>query len=199
MTEDEIALIKRRGAVVIRNVVDQKLASEWEEELRQYVKENGIGGLPKVDPSIRCDIAGHSHFLIHRKSQMFSKPGTFSSLCGIFHSSSYFNSWGKPQVLARSHPSVLETQRFFNSLWHTSSDSAPISLSTQLTYADRFRIRRAGDEAWGIRHAHIDSPSMERWRDRNYRKTFDKIMKGSWREYDAFHCTGQLELGTEPV
>jgi hypothetical protein len=109
-------------------------------------------------------------------------------------------SWSKPQVEARSHPHVIDLQRWLNSLWHTGgSTDAPISLSESLAYADRFRIRRPGDEAWGIRIAHIDSPALERWEDPGYRRNFDRILEGNWREYDAFDARGYLAISAEPV
>lgn len=49
--------------------------------------------------------------------------------------------WTKPQVEIRSHERVLEAMKAVSQLWHVSDPSAPIDLTTQVTYPDRFRIR----------------------------------------------------------
>jgi hypothetical protein len=49
--------------------------------------------------------------------------------------------WTRPQVEIRSHERVLEATNAVSKLWHTSDPSAPIDLTTQVAYADRFRIR----------------------------------------------------------
>jgi hypothetical protein len=46
ISSDKTDLIKRRGAVVIRNVVPQADALEWKEWLREYVKVNQVTGMP---------------------------------------------------------------------------------------------------------------------------------------------------------
>jgi hypothetical protein len=66
-----------------------------------------------------------------------------------------FDSWTKPQVLARSHPNVLAATTWLNNLYHRSSASEDIDLSTPLTYADRFRLRQPGIQ-WGAHPPHID-------------------------------------------
>jgi hypothetical protein len=122
-------------------------------------------------------------------------------------------SWTKPQVLARSHPNVLAATTWLNKLYHTPSKSEEIDLSTPLTYADRFRIRQPGIQ-WGAHPPHIDgklfksfywnssSPnsqlggSIERWQDPVFRTCFEEILKGNWKNYDAFNLQGRLGART---
>lgn len=70
-----------------------------------------------------------------------------------------FLSWSKPQVKARSHPNVLATQDWLNSLYHVphTVDENESSLDTPLAYADRLRIRHPG--RWFSHPPHIDGAS----------------------------------------
>ena len=40
LTKEEVDKIKRRGAVVIRDVVPDEQAMQWKEELKEFVKAN---------------------------------------------------------------------------------------------------------------------------------------------------------------
>jgi hypothetical protein len=45
ISQDEIAKIKRRGTVLIRDVVDDAQAVEWKDDLKKFVKVNDERGL----------------------------------------------------------------------------------------------------------------------------------------------------------
>jgi len=47
LPDDQKELIKRRGALVIRNVVPEAEALEWKEWLKEYVKTNDCDGMPE--------------------------------------------------------------------------------------------------------------------------------------------------------
>lgn len=49
--------------------------------------------------------------------------------------------WTPAQVQIRSHPRVLEAMDAVSQLWHVSDDEKLFDFSTQVVYADRFRIR----------------------------------------------------------
>lgn len=98
--------VRQAGCLIIRGVVPEKQASDWEEELRSYTKKHPrVAGFPKHDP------------------QNFS----------LF--------WTRPQVQIRSHPRVLKAMDAMSKLWHVSNDGALFDMSSQVAYADRFRIR----------------------------------------------------------
>ena len=44
LSPEEIERIKRRGSVVIRNVVEREQASGWKKELEEFVKVNPVDG-----------------------------------------------------------------------------------------------------------------------------------------------------------
>ncbi|KAL5532885.1 hypothetical protein ACEPAF_4659 [Sanghuangporus sanghuang] len=49
LTLEQIDLIKRRGTVLIKNVVDDYQAISWREEPKKYVKTNPVEGFPEED------------------------------------------------------------------------------------------------------------------------------------------------------
>lgn len=49
--------------------------------------------------------------------------------------------WTKPQMEIRSHPGVMRAMSFVSQLWHLSRDDSLFDMSSQVVYADRFRIR----------------------------------------------------------
>ncbi|TCD66348.1 hypothetical protein EIP91_001452 [Steccherinum ochraceum] len=49
LSAEEIATIRQRGCVVIRNVVDDAEATGWRKELQEFVKSNPVIGFPEDD------------------------------------------------------------------------------------------------------------------------------------------------------
>lgn len=99
----------------------------------------------------------------------------------------------KSQTQARTHPAVVETQKFLLSLWHTSDSNTEVSLQTPISYFDRLRIRQPGDAKFTL-GPHVDGGSVERWEDKGLQKVFGKILKGgsSWKKHDPFDVTPRI-------
>ena len=97
----------------------------------------------------------------------------------------------KAQTLARTHLALVETQRQLLALWHTSDPSTEISLTTPISYYDRFRIRIPGDRSF-VLGPHIDGGSIERWEDPGFRTCFKNILEGRWREHDSFDASPRI-------
>ncbi|KAI9455819.1 hypothetical protein HD554DRAFT_2146979 [Boletus coccyginus] len=96
----------------------------------------------------------------------------------------------KPQIYARTHVSLLNTQKALLSLWH-SSPTAPIDFTTPISYFDRLRIRTPGDRSFAL-GPHIDGGSVERWEDTAFRKVWTKIFCGGWETFDPFDATWRV-------
>ena len=50
LTEERKDRIKKRGCVLVRNVVERDVAAAWKDELARYVKTNPVEGEWKPDP-----------------------------------------------------------------------------------------------------------------------------------------------------
>lgn len=99
--------------------------------------------------------------------------------------------WTPSQTMARAHPNVLSTQRFLQTLWHSSDPNSKISTTHPLTYADRFRIRKPGDAKFSL-GPHSDGGSLEKWEDGEYSKVYRAILAGDWEQYDAFDAKHRI-------
>lgn len=98
--------------------------------------------------------------------------------------------WSKSQIKARSHPNVEETMKFMNNLWVASPDTE-ICLDQNISYADRLRIRNAGDALFSL-GPHADGGSLERWEDPEYRECYKPIFEGKWEEYEPYDASHRI-------
>jgi len=99
----------------------------------------------------------------------------------------------KPQIAARTHPAIVDTQRRLLSIWHTSDPHTEISLASPISYFDRLRIRQPGDSKFTL-GPHIDGGSVERWEDPGFRDVFKNILRdgNTWRKHDPFDATPRI-------
>ncbi|KAK4055478.1 hypothetical protein OIV83_000024 [Microbotryomycetes sp. JL201] len=173
-TDDKtIKQIRKRGAVVIRGVVEKNKALEWKERIREYVRQNpSVKGFPENDKQVfelywsKSQLEARSHPNMVRAMQTF--------LSDLFRT---------------NHQSELSVD--------SSSDyamSRAISLSNVITYADRLRIRHPGDSKFAL-GPHIDGGGVERWEDPEFRGLWYNILAGGhqWRQHDpwSFGSHGQ--------
>lgn len=101
--------------------------------------------------------------------------------------------WSSAQIRARTHPNLLKAQTKLMNVWESSDSKTPISLSQNLSYADRLRIRQPGDATFTL-GPHVDSGSVERWEKHGYGigGVYDKIFEGSWEEYDPWDSSKRV-------
>jgi hypothetical protein len=172
---EQIALVKARGACVIRKVFDQSLVEQWDRDIAQYVEGNNL------DAKL-MDRAEDKYF----GQLASSKPQIY----GVY--------WSKPQVLARQSPALTQARVFLNRLWraqsegrvHFDPDRVPV-------YADRLRRRPPGSESLGL-SAHCDGGSVERWIEPNFRKVYRQVFSGNWRDYDPFDAAWRTDVEEIP-
>ncbi|BGP57446.1 hypothetical protein JCM8202_002004 [Rhodotorula sphaerocarpa] len=108
-----------------------------------------------------------------------------------------YNSIGQTQ--ARTHPGLLQTQKWLLSLFHTSDRQSPVSTSTPISYYDRLRIRHPGDSVFAL-GPHIDGGSLERWEDPGFRSCFRGILAGGSDphvRHDPWDLTPRLDAKTD--
>ncbi|KAF2152220.1 DUF1479 domain protein [Myriangium duriaei CBS 260.36] len=106
--------------------------------------------------------------------------------------------WSAPQIAARSHPNLLQTQRFLMGMWHSKDPTALISTARPLTYADRLRIRKPGDSGFAL-GPHIDGGSVERWEPDGYGRgsVYEKIWEGNWEQYDPWEASCRVPVNSD--
>ncbi|SAL73574.1 dioxygenase [Caballeronia arvi] len=163
VSADEIALVKSRGACVIRNVFPREQVRNWDDEIADYVERNHLDK--------RLENRAEDKYFGQLAS---SKPQIY----GVY--------WSKPQVLARQSESLTAARVFLNQLWRNESEGrVHFDPESVPVYADRLRRRPPGSASLGL-SAHCDGGSVERWIESNFRKVYRHVFSGNWREYDAF-------------
>ncbi|HXZ08020.1 MAG TPA: DUF1479 domain-containing protein [Paraburkholderia sp.] len=167
--------IKARGACVVRRVFDPRQASEWNDEIGQYVERNHLDDL-------LANRAEDKYF----GTLASSKPQIY----GVY--------WSKPQIAARQSNELTRTRVFLNCLWRSASDGRQHFDPERVpVYADRLRRRPPGSESLGL-SPHTDGGSVERWLDPNFRKVYRHVLSGNWREYDPFDAAFRPDVQEIP-
>ncbi len=180
VSDSKIADIRRKGSVIIRNVFDRQQASEWNDEIEEYILSNDY-----FTKSISRE--GMDKYFSQLKS---GAPQIF----GLY--------WSKPQMMARQSRSMANTKKFLNSMWDVSSPHGnEFDPNNDFIYADRIRRREPGDETLGL-SPHIDGGSFERWTDPAFQKVYSSVFNGSLDSYDpwkAAHRTHTIEYKSPAV
>ena len=164
ISSSDITNLKQRGSVIIRNVFDKQQASEWNDEIGEYITFNDY-----FTKSI--DRQGMDNYFSQLKS---GAPQIF----GLY--------WSRPQMLARQSQSMAITKKFLNSMWDVSSPNGDeFDPNNDYMYADRIRRREPGDETLGL-SPHIDGGSFERWTDPAFQKVYRSVFNGKLDSYDPW-------------
>jgi hypothetical protein len=163
VSDAQIALVKSRGACVIRQVFPRELVQGWDEEIARYVERNHLDK--------RLENRADDQYFGQLAS---SKPQIY----GVY--------WSRPQVMARQSESLTAARVFLNKLWRNESEGrVHFDPENVPVYADRLRRRPPGSASLGL-SAHCDGGSVERWIEANFRKVYRHVFSGNWREYDPF-------------
>ena len=171
-----IASIKHRGCVVIRNVFPKSQVEDWNDELVEYITENGY--YEQCQEKVHLD----QYF----STLQSGKPQVF----GIY--------WSRPQVLARQDKRMAKTKAWLNNLWMCEQNGElGIDPNKECTYADRIRRREPGDNTFGL-SPHTDAGSIERWIDKGYQRVYRQVFSGTWQDYDPFDATYRTEISEIP-
>ena len=149
----------------------------WKQSIKDYVAEN------------RDQVVGQFIVLTSRVVVTLITVEVYPTTQPTFYE--LYNT--KAQILARTHPGLINTQKALLSFWHVSDPNSEISLIQPISYFDRLRIREPGRAPWTI-GPHIDGGGVERWEDPGYRACYDRIFEGggSWKKYDPYDVTPRL-------
>lgn len=168
--EQQTFKIQRAGCVVIRGVLPGSEVEEHNTALERYIIENGYyDHTPKVE----------DNYFSQLKSD---KPQIF----GLY--------WSKAQVWARQHQNMAKLRSHLNRLWEFEHDGQKeFNPDLEVSYADRVRRRSPGDTSLGL-SPHVDSGSIERWLEPNYRQVYRNVFNGQWKEYQAFDARHRIAV-----
>ena len=164
--------VRRTGCAVVRDVIPRSVATDWFDELGEYLERNRY-------EQREVEKRGLDQYFSALKA---GKPQIFNVY------------WSKPQVRARQDENLARTRAFLNRLWHYEGFFDP---DRECTYADRVRRRQPGDKTLGL-SPHMDAGTVERWIDPGYQRVYQQVFAGDWRHYDPFDGTYRLETQEIP-
>lgn len=170
VTGDELAMIKRRGCLVIKGHFPTEQVAAWDKGLLDYLDDNAFDAIYRgpVD-----------QFFGNLDA---SRPEIFP----IY--------WSRSQMQLRQHERMATAQSFLNSLWKSHSEGRQwFDPDVNALYPDRVRRRPPGTTSKGL-GAHTDSGALERWLHPAYLKVFDKLYCNDFKSYDPWNAAYRTEV-----
>lgn len=170
ITEQQIARIKRRGCLVVRQTFSKDNALAMDQSMLTYLDEN--------------------HF-----DEIYRGPGdNFFGSLEASRPEIYPIYWSKAQMEARQSEQMATTQSFLNRLWTFQQAGGDwFNPDVNIIYPDRIRRRLPGTTSKGL-GAHTDSGALERWLLPAYQKVFRKIFTNRFAEYDPWDAAYRPEV-----
>lgn len=170
VTGDELAMIKRRGCLVIKGHFPTEQVAAWDKGLLDYLDDNAF------DATYRGPV---DQFFGNLDA---SRPEIFP----IY--------WSRSQMQLRQHERMATTQSFLNRLWKSHSEGRQwFDPDVNALYPDRVRRRPPGTTSKGL-GAHTDSGALERWLHPAYLKVFDKLYSNDFKSYDPWDAAYRTEV-----
>ena len=170
VTQEQLAQIKRRGCLVIKNHFPREQVLTWDRNLLEYLDRNDF------DEVYRGPV---DQFFGNLDA---SRPEIFP----IY--------WSGSQMQLRQDERMCTAQSFLNRLWKVHSQGQNwFNPDVNALYPDRVRRRPPGTTSKGL-GAHTDSGALERWLHPAYLKVFDKIYSNDFKSYDPWDAAHRTEV-----
>lgn len=166
----QVAAIKRRGCVVIRNHFPREQVLAWEQDMLDYLDRNQFDAVYRGPADTFFG------------SLEASRPEIFP----IY--------WSRAQMQLRQHERMAAAQTFLNRLWNNRSHGQTwFDPEVNALYPDRVRRRPPGTDSKGL-GPHTDSGALERWLHPAYLKVFDRIYSNDFQAYDPWDAAYRTEV-----
>ncbi|KNG88506.1 hypothetical protein ANOM_003223 [Aspergillus nomiae NRRL 13137] len=188
--KDEVRLIHQRGSDIIPSIEFKDIHAA-PKTFRDELRKRGVAVIRGVVPE-------HEARAYKDEIEDYVKANPGTKAFPPHDPQVYELYWSQPQMRARTHPNMLEAQRFLMSFWHSNSPDAMISPTHPLIYADRLRIRQPGDAGFAL-GPHVDGGGPERWEDNGYGRgnVYQRIWQGGWEEYDPWEASCRVLAETD--
>jgi hypothetical protein len=161
VSSDDLALLHRRGCVVVRGHFPRQQALDWDQGIVDYVEANRF-------------------FENYRGpgDDFFGSVGSKPEIYPVY--------WSQAQMEARQSDRMANVQRFLNEQWISESDGTRwFDPSRHAIYPDRIRRRPEGASSSGL-GAHLDSGTLDLWMTATSQRAFRHLFDGTVEQYDPW-------------
>ena len=158
---EQVALLRRRGCLVVRGHFPREQALAWDAGIVEYVDGN--------------------HFFDNYRGpgdDFFGSVGSTPEIYPIY--------WSPAQMQARQSDRMATVQAFLNGFWkHESEGVRWFDPGRDSLYPDRIRRRPEGADSRGL-GAHLDPGTLDLWMTEAYQKAFRHLFDGTVEQYDPW-------------
>jgi hypothetical protein len=161
VSAETLALLRRRGCLVVRGHFERAQALQWDKDIVDYVDSNNF-------------------FENYRGpgDDFFGSVGSKPEIYPIY--------WSPAQMQARQSRRMANVQAFLNSQWKHESDGVQwFDPNRDSLYPDRIRRRPEGADSNGL-GTHLDPGTLDLWMTEAYQKAFRHLFDGSVEQYDPW-------------
>ncbi len=156
-----LALLRRRGCLVVRGHFPREQAQSWDRGIVRYVEGNGF-------------------FESYRGpgDDFFSSVGSRPEIYPVY--------WSPAQMEARQSDRMARVQAFLNGQWkHESAGTRWFEPDRDSLYPDRIRRRPPGTDSGGL-GAHLDPGTLDLWMTPENQQAFRHLFDGTVEQYDPW-------------
>jgi uncharacterized protein DUF1479 len=157
----QLALLRRRGCLVVRGHFEREQALGWDRDIVEYVESNRF-------------------FENYRGpgDDFFGSVGSKPEIYPIY--------WSPAQMQARQSDRMATVQAFLNAQWkHESEGVRWFDPERDSLYPDRIRRRPEGADSNGL-GTHLDPGTLDLWMTEAYQRAFRHLFDGTVEQYDPW-------------
>jgi Protein of unknown function (DUF1479) len=159
-----VALLRRRGCMVVRGNFDRDQALAWDADIVDYVESNRF-------------------FETYRGpgDDFFGSVGSKPEIYPIY--------WSPAQMRARQSERMSRVQQFLNQQWTSESNGVRwFDADRDSLYPDRIRRRPDGATSAGL-GPHLDAGTLDLWMTQAYQRAFRHLFDGTVEQYDPWDAS----------